>query len=184
MSMLATALALNRMSYQLSHIRLHWLLPSWFLKTRCRKICGKLASLFGALLMTSCQSANPQAQPRPLQVQQNWELQPGQMVAGHKIVAGLGDITVSLDGGAAYAPFPGEVDAIAEDDCVVYSSPEIPAYLFRLCGLRRPRFGSLKAGQKIGSGQYLHFAALRRQPDGTWVIVEPALDILEQMLSP
>lgn len=182
--MLAIALALSRMSYQLSHIRLRWLLPIWLLKLRYRKLFSKLSSLLSVLLVASCQSANPQAQPRPLQVQQNWELQPGQMVAGHQIVAGLGDITVSLDGGAAYAPFPGEVDAIAEEGCVVYSSPEVPAYLFRLCGLRRPRFGMLEAGQKIGSGQYLHFAALRRQPDGTWVIVEPALDILEQMLTP
>ncbi len=182
--MLAIALALSRMSYQLSHIRRCRFLPAWLPKPRYKRLYSKLASLFSALLVASCQSANPQAQPRPLQVQQNWELQPGQVVAGHRIAAGLGDITVSLDGGAAYAPFPGQVDAIAEEGCVVYSSPEIPAYLFRLCGLRRPRFGSLEAGQKIGSGQYLHFAALRRQPDGTWVIVEPALDILEQMLTP
>ncbi len=181
--MLATALVSNSMLYPLS-LSLHQPLSSWLLQLRCRQFYSRLASLFSALLLASCQSGAPQAQPRSLPVQQNWELQRGQTVAGHQVVAGLGDVTVSLDGGAAYAPFPGKVDAIAEEGCVVYSSPEVPAYLFRLCGLRRPRFGTLKAGQKIGSGQYLHFAALRRQPDGTWVIVEPALEILEQMLTP
>lgn len=182
--MLVIALALSRMSQSLSYPWLHQLIPAWFLKIKYRKLYSKVAGLVSALLLASCQAATPQSQPRPLQVQQDWELQPGQVVAGHKVVGGLGDITVALDGAAAYAPFPGQVDAIAEDGCVVYSSPEVPAYLFRMCGLRRPRFGSIKAGQKIGSGQYLHFAALRRQPDGTWVIVEPALDILEQILTP
>ncbi|NJR66803.1 MAG: hypothetical protein HC772_18205 [Leptolyngbyaceae cyanobacterium CRU_2_3] len=44
--------------------------------------------------------------------------------------------------------------------------------------------GTVYLGEAIGSGDYLHFATLRKQPDGTWTIVEPAKDILERILKP
>lgn len=136
------------------------------------------------VLLSGCRMPSNSVPPRDLKVQQTWELQPGQDVAGHAIVAGLGDVSVALRGEAVRSPFNGEVQPATQANCVIFSSPEVPAYLFRLCGLRNPRLGRLKAGQKIGSGDYLHFAALRRQPDGTWVIVEPASTILERMLEP
>lgn len=136
------------------------------------------------MLLSGCRITTKAPQPRALQVQQTWELQPGSQVAGYPVVAGLGDISIHLQGQPARAPFAGEVEPLAQERCVVFSSAEVPAYLFRLCGLNRPRLGRVKAGQKIGSGQYLHVATLRRQPDGTWVMVEPANSILERILQP
>jgi hypothetical protein len=134
------------------------------------------------LLTTSCSTIQPSSEPiRTIQIQQNWQLQPGDQVGKGKIVAGLGEISIDLNGTAVYAPFAGEVQPTAAN-CVLFSSPEVPAYLFRLCGLQRPTTGELAAGQPIGAGDYVHFTALRRQPDGTWTIVEPAQSILERML--
>ena len=142
--------------------------------------------LLGSLLMTSCQSLQREAAPPPrhLQIQQTWTLQPGKTIGDRAIVAGLGDISIALNGGTVYAPFSGEVQPATVDHCFVFSSAEVPAYLFRLCGLKRARLGQIEAGQRIGTGDYLHFAALRRQPDGTWVIVEPADDIIRLTLAP
>ncbi|NEQ31045.1 MAG: hypothetical protein F6K04_08580, partial [Leptolyngbya sp. SIO4C5] len=61
--------------------------------------------------------------------------------------------------------------------------PEVPAYLFRLCGLKNARLGDIKAGNQVGTGETLQFAALRKQPDGSWALVEPAVDVLERTVS-
>ncbi|NJL88087.1 MAG: hypothetical protein HC886_22345 [Leptolyngbyaceae cyanobacterium SM1_1_3] len=122
--------------------------------------------------------------PRSVPVQQTWELQLGDRIAGYFVSASLGDISIELDGAKVYAPFPGDVEPTDIEYCVVFSSAEVPAYLFRLCGLRRPKLGSVSQGEAIGSGRYLHFATLRRQPDGTWAIVEPSSSVLERILQP
>jgi hypothetical protein len=119
---------------------------------------------------------------RPVQVQQQWEIQPGQRVADYLITGGLGDVSIALQGGTVRAPFKGEVEP-HNSDCVIFSSPEVPAYLFRLCGLNRPRLGHVKIGQAIGSAEQLQFATLRKQPDGTWAMVEPSQEILERSLA-
>ena len=80
------------------------------------------------------------------------------------------------------APFDGELEPSAIEQCALYSTPEIPAYLFRLCGLKSFTYGAVKAGKPMGKGDYLSFATLRRQPDGTWTIVEPAESVLEKVL--
>jgi hypothetical protein len=80
-----------------------------------------------------------------------------------------------------YAPFAGKVEPHRED-CVVFSSPEVPAYLLRLCGVRRPKLGQVQQGEAIASAEFLQFAALRRQPDGKWAMVEPSTDVLERTL--
>jgi hypothetical protein len=135
------------------------------------------------MITTSCSTIQPDASSmRTIQIQQMWQLQPGEMVGGRKIVAGLGEVSIQLNGATVYAPFNGEIQ-LTDANCVLFSSADVPAYLFRLCGLNRPLIGEITAGSPIGSGEYLHFAALRRQPDGTWTIVEPARDILERMLS-
>lgn len=123
----------------------------------------------------------PEVPPRAIQLHQKWGLQPGSEVAGFKISGGLGDISIELSGKSVRAPFDGKVQP-NQADCVVFSSSEVPAYLFRLCGLKRPQLGDLQAGDVIGSGQALQFAALRRQPDGSWAIVEPAVDLLERTI--
>jgi hypothetical protein len=131
---------------------------------------------------TSCSTIQPDVQPiRTIQIQQAWQLQPGEMVGGRKIVAGLGEVSIHLDGNSVHAPFNGEIQ-LTDANCVLFSSADVPAYLFRLCGLNRPIIGELAEGNAIGSGEYLHFTAMRRQPDGTWTIVEPAKNILERML--
>lgn len=133
------------------------------------------------ILLTAGCAQQPEIPPRAIQLHQQWILQPGAEVAGFKVSGGLGDISIELEGKTVRAPFDGKVQP-NQADCVVYSSAEVPAYLFRLCGLKRPQLGYLQAGDVIGSGQALQFAALRRQPDGSWAIVEPALDLLERTI--
>ena len=96
----------------------------------------------------------------------------------------LGDISLLLKQGKVSAPFDGELDPSETRQCALYSTPEIPAYLFRLCGLRKFNYGKVEAGEPMGKGDYLSFATLRRQPDGTWIIVEPAKGVLEKALDP
>lgn len=135
-----------------------------------------------ALCTTAC-SLNPNTEPiRQIEIQQNWVIQPGDRIGGHIVMAGLGDISIRL-GGQAYAPFAGRVQPNSSE-CVLFSSPDVPAYLFRLCGLGSLNLGEVQAGEAIGSGDFLAFATLRKQPDGTWTIVEPAKDILERILKP
>jgi hypothetical protein len=136
------------------------------------------------LLNTACSASHSTEMPRAVQIQQAWQLQPGDVIGEHLVVAGLGDISIELKGGSAYAPFDGLVQPLQPDvkTCVVFSSPEVPAYLFRLCGLKNLRLGAVKLGEVVGTGDYLHFATLRKQTDGTWAMVEPARDILGRIL--
>ena len=146
---------------------------------------GKRGMLAVVLFLNSACSAQPSTEPpRTVQIQQVWQLQPGDTIGGHQVAAGLGDISIDLKGDSAFAPFGGRVQPLKPDvkSCVVFSSPEIPAYLFRLCGLQNLKLGEVAQGDVIGSGDYLHFATLRKQTDGTWAMVEPAHDILERIL--
>ncbi|MEL6553501.1 MAG: hypothetical protein AAFQ63_08590 [Cyanobacteria bacterium J06621_11] len=138
--------------------------------------------LIGIVLLSSCsaQSASP---PRAITLQQQWTLNPGDEVAGHPVTGSLGDISLALGGKQIYAPFDGELEVSEQSACTLYSTPEIPAYLFRLCGLSKVKHGQIEAGKPMGKGNYLSFATLRRQPDGTWIIVEPARDVLEKSLT-
>ncbi|MBE9178810.1 hypothetical protein IQ268_09585 [Oculatella sp. LEGE 06141] len=136
-----------------------------------------------ALLLTSmgCTQAQPNHPPRTLQIEQTWQLQPGHSIAGHRIVSGLGDISVQVKGNRVYAPFDGTVEPHATD-CVFFSSSQVPAYLIRLCGIQRSRFGDVREGEAIGNSTLLQVAVLRRQPSGQWALVEPSTSILERTL--
>ncbi|HHP7245497.1 MAG TPA: hypothetical protein ACFE0H_12495 [Elainellaceae cyanobacterium] len=137
-----------------------------------------------ALAAGGCQFNKAPEPARTLQIHQSWELQPGDTLGGHRITGGLGDISIDLGGDRVFAPFDGTVQPYADNsDCVIFSSPEVPAYLFRLCGLRQSNQGELNQGDSMGSGDYLQFATLRRQPDGTWAMVEPSSSILEKILT-
>ncbi|MBX2866180.1 MAG: hypothetical protein KTR27_21720 [Leptolyngbyaceae cyanobacterium MAG.088] len=137
--------------------------------------------LFG-LIVSSCQS--PVIPPqRVINIQQQWELEPGDLIGEHLVIGSLGDISIQLKRQSLRAPFRGKVEPSTYDQCVIYSTPEVPAYLFRFCGLRHPKFGIVKAGQKLGGGSHVQFATLRRQPDGTWIIVEPSTGVLERAIS-
>ncbi len=118
---------------------------------------------------------------RRIQVQQNWALQTGSQVAGYAVSGGLGDITLDLSGAAVQMPFDGEVEPTGEG-CVLVSGAEFPAYVFRLCGLRRKRLGAQRRYRPIGRANHLVFATLRKQPDGTWVVVEPSVQVIEQFV--
>ena len=170
-----------------------------------------LFSLMGlSFFVSSCQHSNASISPRKLTVKQNWELKPGHFISGHLISGGLGDVSIEMKGKSVYAPFSGilqahhirsthstadrsAASATSEASshsitppsiqCAIFSSSELPAYVLRLCGLQRPKFGELEPGEVMGKGQTLQFAALRKQPSGEWAIVEPASDILERILS-
>jgi hypothetical protein len=127
-----------------------------------------------------CQS-NSAVPPRQLQIEQTWQLQPGSSVAGYRVLSGLGDISIETEGDRIHAPFDGKVEP-HQEDCVIFSSPHVPAYLLRLCGVQRPKFGEVREGEVIGQSQFLQFAVLRRQPNGQWALVEPSNRILEKTL--
>ncbi len=121
--------------------------------------------------------------PRHIVLQQTWELESGDRIAGQLVTGSLGDISIRVIGAELVAPFSGQVELAAKGvGCIYFSTPEVPAYLFRYCGVRQPHVGWRQVGQPIGQGRYIHFATMRRQPDGAWAIVEPSNRVLEQSL--
>lgn len=141
---------------------------------------GAIAGII-SLVPLGCARA-PSNDPAPdIKLYQTWELQPGDTLGDRRVLGGLGDISISLDGNSVYAPFDGRTQ-IDQHRCLIFSSPDVPAYLFRLCGLNAMHSGTVNQGDAIGSGNLLQFAALRKQPNGTWAIVEPAKAILERTL--
>ncbi|RMF67656.1 MAG: hypothetical protein D6742_07015 [Cyanobacteria bacterium J069] len=150
-------------------------------KRRCFWQRGAIALTILTLALGGCRTPPDAPSLRSVSIQQAWALQPGRAIAGHRVLAGLGDISIDLAGGKVYAPFDGQVQPTA-GDCVVFSSPEVPAYLLRLCGLRQSSLGRVSEGQALGRSEALHFAALRKQTDGRWAMVEPSTSLLERLL--
>lgn len=142
---------------------------------------GVAAVLVGVLL-AGCTPTPQVTQTVNIRLYQQWELQPGDEIAGRQVLGGLGDISIALNGGNVYAPFAGKTQ-LDQRRCVLFSSPQVPAYLFRLCGLSDPELGQVNQGDIIGNGEILEFATLRKQPNGTWAIVEPAKSLLEKILT-
>lgn len=138
-------------------------------------------ALLAILLLTGCTRPSDSEPPLEIRLYQSWELQPGDTIAGRSVIGGLGDISIALDGNPVYAPFDGRAQRDTRN-CVIFSSADVPAYLFRLCGLSDPSLGRLNQGDVIGRGTTLQFAALRKQPNGTWAIVEPSKRMLERTL--
>ena len=139
----------------------------------------KVLGLMAVLLASGCQSGKVPL--RRVQIHQGWALQVGSQVAGYPIKSGLGDITLELAGNPIQMPFNGEVHP-TEGDCVLVSSPEVPAYLFRLCGMQQAKLGRQQQDQTIGKAENLVFATLRKQPNGTWVLVEPSTQFIERLI--
>ena len=131
-------------------------------------------------LLAGCRSGPPPA--RTITIQQTWDLQIGNQVGDYRISSGLGDITLELGGDPVQMPFDGKVQPM-DEHCIALTSPEVPAYLFRLCGISRPSLGQRSQGHTIGRAQRLVFAAFRKEPDGTWALIEPATDLMTQFLS-
>jgi len=135
------------------------------------------------LLMGGCTPQLVAEAPIEVQIYQNWELQPGDVVAGYSVKGGLGDISIALNGNTVYAPYDGRVQP-NKLGCVIFSSTEVPNYLLRLCGVKHPNFGPRKPGEAIGTADALQFALLTKRPNNQWALVEPSKKILEEMLQP
>lgn len=148
------------------------------MKTMILKQFGLWLSLAG--LSFSC--GRPAPTPRTLNLHQSWSLSTGTDIAGYKVSSGLGDISLALGGDSVRMPFDGKVEP-TDTDCVIVSSADVPAYLFRLCGLNQPKLGERLQGNIIGRASHLVFAMLRREPDGTWAVVEPSPKFIEQLLA-
>lgn len=135
-------------------------------------------------LLSSC-TATPRSEntiPEP-RLYQSWQLKPGDEIAGAKVVGGLGDISIALNGQSVRAPSDGNA-YIDSRGCLYFAGADTPAYLIRLCGLEAPKLGALKAGDTIASGKMLEFATLLKQSDGTWALVEPDKSLLQRTLQP
>ncbi|HIK46083.1 MAG TPA: hypothetical protein IGR64_14550 [Leptolyngbyaceae cyanobacterium M65_K2018_010] len=134
--------------------------------------------------VVGCSNPRGTLPPRNVNLYQEWSLQPGDKLAGYLVQSGLGDVAIDLKGNRVFMPFDGQVQSSAgqADWCVIVSSPDVPAYLFRLCGLKQPKLGDLNQGDSIGRGDVIAFATMRRQADGTWAMVEPAKELIAQFL--
>lgn len=139
------------------------------------------AAFFLLIFLAGCGSQRTSEAPKQFPMTQNWELKPGDIIANHKILGGLGDISIALKGKNLYAPYNGRVQP-HNSQCVVFSSEEVSAYLFRICGLQSTQFGSRSRGETMGKGEQVHIALLNKQADGKWAMVEPSREIIEQML--
>lgn len=145
-----------------------------------------MLNLSAGLLLASLSSCRNLASvtPRQIVLKQSWAIESGDRVAGQLVTGSLGDISVRLRGTRLRAPFGGQIELASKGfHCIYFSTPDVPAYLFRYCGVRQPRLGLIQAGEVMGRGQQIHFATLRRQPDGAWAIVEPSDRVLEQSLN-
>jgi len=157
-------------------------IPSAFGGSSRRRI-GEWAIALFLLLLTACDRPSNPDQPITLRLYQTWELQPGDRLGNYQILGGLGDLSIGLRGGNVYAPVAGNTQ-LDQRQCIIFSSPEIPAYRFRFCGLVARHLGDRDQGSVIGHGRQLQFATLRKQPNGTWALVEPARSFLERSLVP
>jgi hypothetical protein len=147
------------------------------------KILGRwVVGAIALVTLASCSSSVSPDDKIDLNLYQKWQLQPGDSIQGNPIVAGLGDISIELNGKSVYAPFNGRAQQ-DQRNCLVFSSPDVPAYLFRLCGLANLQLGARNQGDSLGSVSTLHFATLRKQPNGTWAIVEPSKPVIERILT-
>lgn len=140
-----------------------------------------LAMVMMLVAIASCTPKPVPEQPIDVPLYQNWELQPGDVVAGYSVTGGLGDLSVEVKGNAVYAPYEGRLQP-HKTDCVLFSSTDVPNYLLRLCGLQKPAFGVRQAGESLGTADILQFAVLNKRPDGLWALVEPSKQLLQQML--
>jgi hypothetical protein len=136
-----------------------------------------------------------------VKVQQSWGLQIGDAIGTATVVGSLGDVSLSHRG-RVFAPVDGWVEGDfvtivgdellpSEPDCVLFSSPQLPSYLMKACGLVQRYLGAVEAGQPIGrTGGALHVSLLSRRRDqaansdaeAEWVYVSPSPEFLAQAI--
>ena len=133
----------------------------------------------------------PQSGHKDIELKRAWGLHTGDSIAGHTIVGGLGGLSIETKQ-TIYAPSDGIVYGQfsfindgslvkSQPDCILFSSPHLPAYLLQLCGLTQRNLGVVRRGQAVGKTKgYLHVALLRE--DGQWVFVSPSRELLKHLL--
>lgn len=187
MSTLAIAFGFSKVWPCLEQLRAHLLeplsrfFPPWAQRLAHLRLRPIVLSL--GIGLAGCSTIAPVV-PRQIVLKQTWEIESGDRVAGQLVTGSLGDISVQLRGARLRAPFDGQVELAAKGyHCIYFSAAEVPAYLFRYCGVKRPRLGPIHTGAVMGRGRIVHFATLRRQPDGAWALVEPSDRVLERSLN-
>ena len=135
---------------------------------------------------------------REIELRNTWGIQAGNEIAKPPIVSGLGDISLAFNG-KALAPVDGWVEGkfvLVSDgnllpgtpDCVIFSSPQIPSYLSKLCGLKQRNLGQVERGTPIGQTDgHLHvtlFSSRKSEEEmPIWVYVSPSSQLLENLVS-
>lgn len=132
-----------------------------------------------------------------VELETTWGVRAGEEIGRFPVVSGLGDISIRFDG-EVVAPFDGLVrdqfvlisDGVLtrnNRDCVLFVSPQTPAYLSKICGLDRHYSGHVEQGDAIGSSDgYVHIAlfSYRRQTEDqlSWVYVSPSAEFLNRLV--
>ncbi len=145
--------------------------------------------------------ASDEGRLQEVKVQQSWGVQIGDAIGTAEVIGSLGDVSLAHRG-RVFAPVDGWVEGNfvtivgdellpSEPDCVLFSSPQLPSYLMKTCGLVQRYFGAVEAGQPIGrTGGALHVSLLSRRRDqaansdaeAEWVYVSPSPEFLAQAI--
>lgn len=134
---------------------------------------------------------------KQIEIKKVWQIQAGEFIAGHRVIGGLGDISLEYEG-SVKAPVAGVVnsefvlvtdsDLIAgTKDCVIFSSPQLPAYLLKICGLTERYIGPVDENSPIGETDgSLHLSLLSFRKDANqtsnWIYVSPSSKLIEQLV--
>ncbi|MEP0915368.1 hypothetical protein NC981_00935 [Leptolyngbya sp. DQ-M1] len=143
-------------------------------------LAGLMVGSLAACQLAKTQLSSP-TRTMSIQIYQKWELQRGNRINNQTIVSALGELAIDLDGKPIYVPMSGEAKP-DQAGCVLFAGTELPAYLFRFCGISSPTLGVLRKGQPIGTAHLLVFSTFLKQNNGTWAFVEPSKTMLEQIL--
>lgn len=147
--------------------------------------------------LSEYKSGKFQPKLKQIEIQKVWQIQAGEYIAGHRVIGGLGDISLEYDG-SVKAPIDGVVDSefvlVTDDDliagtrdCVIFSSPQLPAYLLKICGLTERNIGPVDDGSPIGKTDgSLHLSLLSFRKDANqtskWIYVSPSSKLIEQLV--
>ncbi|MGK7902442.1 MAG: hypothetical protein AB4352_13690 [Hormoscilla sp.] len=145
------------------------------------------------------ESNGDRSQPKlkQIEIKKVWKIQAGEYIAGHRVIGGLGDISLEYEG-SVLAPVPGVVDSefvlvtdsdliAGTKDCVIFSSPQLPAYLLKICGLTERYIGPVDENSPIGKTDgSLHLSLLSFRKDAkqtsNWIYVSPSSKLIEQLV--
>lgn len=143
-------------------------------------------------------SENSSSPIREIELRNTWGMPTGNTIAKHRVISGLGDLSLAFNG-KVLAPVDGWIEGKFvlvshgslmpnPPDCVIFYSPQMPAYLAKLCGFKQRNLGRVAQGMSMGqTNGYLHITvfAYRKNEDGTpvWVYVSPSPQLVENLVS-